>query len=195
MATSFFQNLRRFIQPPPPSEKCKICGAGLEDDHPHLIEPARRKPICACNACAMLFAAEGACYKRIPRRAHSLNDYRISHAQWDRLMIPVSVAFFFKSGGNVVALYPSPAGPIELPVSLHTWDAIAGRHPVLRAMEPDVEALMVNHWSGEYFLLPIDKCFDLLGLIRSHCQGQPGGSNAWEKLRRYFAGLEEPALG
>src|SRR5450432_3508966 len=109
------------------------------------------------------------------------------------------MAFFFASGSaaRVIALYPSPAGATESLLPLETWDFIAGENPILRTMEPDVEALLVNrlgpqrgYSAGEYFLLPIDECFKLVGLVRAHWHGFSGGAEVWRQLERYFSALK-----
>ena len=193
MALNSFQTLRSFIiRTPERIEQCDFCSAALEDQHQHLVEPLSRRLVCACNGCAMLFASEGTTYRRIPRRARSLGDFQMTDAQWDSLMIPINMAFFFKSSAanKVVALYPSPAGPIESLVPLETWDEIARANPSLKTMEPDVEALLVNRTGQEYYLLPIDKCFELVGLMRMHWHGLPGGSDVWERIGQFFGGLQ-----
>jgi hypothetical protein len=43
---------------------------------------------------------------------------------------------------------------------------------------------------NQYFLLPIDQCFKLVGLVRTHWRGLSGGSELWEELQKYFAALE-----
>ena len=42
-------------------------------------------------------------------------ELQLTDAQWDGLFIPINMAFFFHStpAGRIVALYPSPAGPME----------------------------------------------------------------------------------
>jgi hypothetical protein len=60
-------------------------------------------------------------------------------------------------------------------------------------MEPDVEALLVNR-AGEardYFIAPIDRCFELVGLVRTHWRGLSGGTDVWEKIHEFFARLRE----
>ena len=100
----------------------------------------------------------------------------MTDSQWDGLMMPINMAFFFKSTpqGRVIALYPSPAGATESLLSFDTWEEIEIENPVLFEMEADVEALLVNrigHSRGftdpEYYMVPIDECFKLVGLIRS----------------------------
>ena len=123
----------------------------------------------------------------------------MTDSQWDGLMMPINMAFFFKSTplGRVVALYPSPAGATESLLSFDTWDEIAIDNPVLLEMEADVEALLVNrigHARGftnpEYYVVPIDQCFKLVGLIRSRWQGLSGGAEVWREIGEFFSDLK-----
>ncbi|MEP7121200.1 MAG: DUF5947 family protein [Byssovorax sp.] len=157
-----------------PGERCDLCSLAIADEHPHLIDPAARALVCVCDACAMLFhdPRPDARYVRVPRRGRSLDDLRITDAQWDALGVPVHLAFFFRSSrtDRVIALYPSPAGAMESLLPLGAWDEIAAQNPALRTMAPDVEALLV-HRVGDarrHLLAPIDRCFELTGMIRRH---------------------------
>lgn len=173
-----------------------MCSEELAVSHQHLLEPVGRKLMCACDACAVLFGNQGQTkYKRVPRRVTYLADFHMTDSQWEGLMMPINMAFFFQSTpqGRVVALYPSPAGATESLLSFDTWDEIAGQNPVLREMEADVEALLVNrigHARGftqpEYFIVPIDECFRLTGLIRSRWQGLSGGTEVWREIGQFF---------
>ena len=40
---------------------------------------------------------------------------------------------------------------------------------------------------NQYFLLPIDQCFKLVGLVRANWRGLSGGEELWQVLERYFA--------
>ena len=196
-----FGALQRFVRRGGAAESCELCSAALRAQHQHLIEPAKRKLVCSCDACAILFSGQSESkYKRVPTRVRYLSDFSMSDAQWESLMIPINMAFFFASTApaRMIALYPSPAGATESLLPLETWDFIAEANPVLRSMEPDVEALLVNrlgprrgYASDEYFLLPIDECFKLVGLVRANWKGFSGGSEVWEELARYFSGLKE----
>lgn len=180
---------------------CEMCSANLAPVHQHLIEASSRKLICACDPCAILFDNQGATkFKRVPRRIRFLPDFSLTDAQWDSLMIPINMAFFFHStaAGHVIALYPSPAGPMESLLSLDSWEEIVRSNPVLEKMEPDVEALLVNrvasargYASAEYYVVPIDECYKLVGLIRAHWRGLSGGAKVWEEIAAFFAGLKE----
>jgi hypothetical protein len=114
-------------------------------------------------------------------------------------MMPINMAFFFKSTpqGRVVALYPSPAGATESLLAFDTWDEIVQENPALQEMEADVEALLVNrigHARGfaepEYYLVPIDQCFKLVGLIRSRWQGLSGGTEVWQQIAEFFTSMK-----
>lgn len=200
---SAFATLRQFARKRAPVERCEMCSRELAAEHEHLVEPDRRKLICACGACAILFDGQARSkYKRVPRRVLFLKDFQLSDGQWDGLMVPIEMAFFFKSSlqGKVIALYPSPAGPTESLLPLDTWTEIVAMNPILSQMEADVTALLVNRVgyarggaSAEYFLVPIDECYKLVGVIRSHWRGLSGGTEVWREIGAFFAGLKTKA--
>ncbi len=198
-----FQTLRRFVRQPGVPERCEMCGVQVGAGHQHLMEPASRRLLCACEACAILFVSPaGAKFRRVPRRIRLLTDFRLSDAQWNSLMIPINIAFFFHStpGEQVVTYYPSPAGATESLLPLEAWNDIVYENPVLNSMEPDVEALLVNrlgqtrgYSGGEYYLLPIDECYRLVGLLRTNWRGLSGGAEVWREIGKFFEGLKEKA--
>lgn len=199
-SSSAFGVLGRFVRRPSSLESCEMCSKELAPIHQHLLDPASRKLICACDACSILFSNQGQTkYKRVPRRVRFLTDFRMTDSQWDGLMMPINMAFFFKSTpqSRVIALYPSPAGATESLLSFDTWEEIELENPVLREMEADVEALLVNrigHARGfsnpEYYLTPIDECFKLVGLIRSRWRGLSGGTEVWREIGQFFGDLK-----
>jgi hypothetical protein len=191
-------NLRRFVRPRTAPERCALCGAALAAEHPHLVEPASRKLSCACDACAVLFSGPGATrYRRVPRRAEYLADFRLPDDLWEGLNLPIHLAFFLHStpAGGVVALYPSPAGATESPVAAAAWEALAAENPSLRGLEPDVEGLLVNRVGAarDCYRVGLDQCYRLVGLIRVHWRGLSGGAEAWSEIGRFFEGLKARA--
>ncbi len=197
---SGFSALRQLARRERPVEKCELCSLGLRPDHPHLIELSRRKLLCTCDACALLFSGQGTKYKRVPRRFYSLPSFNLSDAEWNGLMVPINMAFFFKNSieDRVIAMYPSPAGAMESLLALESWNDIVARNSVINGIEPDVEALLVNrlgysrgYSAAEYYLLPIDECYKLVGLIRMHWKGLSGGTEVWQKLGEFFASAKE----
>ena len=200
---SAFAALRQFARRRPAAERCEMCSQELTPGHEHLVEPVQHKLICACQSCAILFEGQGgAKYKRVPRRVLFLRDFQLTDAQWDGLMVPIEMAFFFKSSpqNRVIALYPSPAGPTESLLSLDTWSEIVEMNPILNEMQSDVISLLVNrvgHVRGlapaEYYLVPIDECYRLVGLIRTHWHGFSGGTEVWREIGVFFTGLKKRA--
>jgi hypothetical protein len=190
--------LRRFARPPTPIKPCELCSAPLAAEHEHLVEVSTRKLLCACEACAILFGYDADIkYRRVPRRARFLKEFRLTDAAWNSLGIPIGLAFLFPStpAGKMVALYPSPAGATESQLGLDAWEDLVRENPILREMEPDVEALLVNRVDGarDQYLAPIDECYRLVGLIRMHWKGLSGGREVWEHLGRFFADLNRRA--
>ncbi len=139
--------LRKFVKPRTDREQCEMCGAGLADEHSHLLDLSRQQLVCVCEACAILFSGPAAGkYRRVPRRIEFLADFRLTDEAWESLHLPINLAFFRYStpAGRVVALYPSPAGATESLVALEAWQTLVDDNPLLSELEPDVEALLVN---------------------------------------------------
>ncbi|MGC1869525.1 MAG: DUF5947 family protein [Acidobacteriaceae bacterium] len=186
--------LRQFARRRSTAERCELCSAELAERHSHLLELANRQILCACEACALLFCDRAdAHYLRIPRRILSLVDFQMTEMQWESLMIPINLAFFYldSTAGKMKAMYPSPAGATESALSLESWEEIRSQNLPLQTMQPDVEAFLVNRVGSapEYFLVPIDECFRLVGLIRMHWKGLSGGTEVWQQIEQFFAGL------
>ncbi len=166
-------------------------GPPLNGRHQHLLEVNARRLVCSCDACAILFSGRGVRYRRVPRRIECLEDFRITDEQWEGLHLPINLAFFYFStpAGKVVAMFPSPAGATESLLTLQTWDELVEANPVLKELEPDVEALLVNRVgkARDYCRAPIDECYKLVGLIRTYWRGLSGGNEVWEQLAAFFA--------
>jgi hypothetical protein len=177
-------------------ERCDLCGEPLSPGHRHLVDVESRRLLCACRACVVLFdrpGAGGGHLRLVPTRRQRLDGFRLDASDWEQLRIPVQMAFFFRSSaaGRVVALYPSPMGATESLLQLDAWSLLAAANPQLGELEPDVEALLVSHARGmrEHWRVPIDDCYELVGLIRSNWRGFGGGEQVWSELERFFDDL------
>src|ERR687894_381497 len=207
-AFSTFSSLRRFAQEESQreakeaaeaaQEHCDLCSEPIPPEHRHLLEVSTREMMCACRPCSILFDSEAASegkYRLMPDRHLFLENFEMSDAQWESLRIPVDMAFFFYStpAERVVAFYPSPMGPTESLLKLSAWEELEESNPLLTGMERDVEALLVNRVRGarEHFLVPIDECYSLVGLIRMNWRGLSGGREVWEKIEQFFKELRE----
>lgn len=207
MRSSSFATLRRFAgtpqndgarpsaAPAPEVEQCELCSLRLPPTHRHMLEMATRRIVCSCGPCTMLFEKEEAAkFKPIPRDSRPLPDFQMSDEEWESLSLPISLAFFFYDSPNekMAAYYPSPAGATESLLPLSSWEALVEANPFLRALQPDVETLLVNRVEGarEYFVAPIDVCFELVGLIRVHWRGLSGGDEVWREINGFFTRLK-----
>jgi hypothetical protein len=202
-----FALLRDLVRQRSAAEHCEMCRSALAPAHQHLIEPASGivlagaghrlgRLLCCCDACAILFSGrQSARYRRVPQLIQSLPDFRLSDAQWEELHLPINLAFFFISSpaGRVVAVYPSPAGATESLLPLEAWHAVEEENPLLRELEADVEALLVNRVgpAREHYRVGIDECYRLVGLIRTNWRGLSGGTEVWEVIGRFFGSLKE----
>jgi hypothetical protein len=189
--------LRRFVKKRTtgPEERCDFCDAEIRPEHGHAIDVQTRHILCVCRACYLLFTQDGAAlgrYRSVPDRFLSLEPPAISDRQWAALQIPVGMAFFFKHSalGRTVAFYPGPAGATESELPLDVWREIADASPLVEALEPDVEALLVRRGrSVESYVVPIDTCYELVGRMRRNWKGFDGGDEARQELGRFFDAL------
>jgi len=177
-------------------EHCELCSEIIPADHHHLLDLSSLTVICACQACSILFNGQGAGggkYRLVPSRYLTLPNFQMSDEQWDELMIPVNMVYIFQStnANRILAFYPSPAGPMESLLDLENWESLIGNNPILNDLEPDVEALLINRVRDvrEYYIVPIDACFKLVGLIRVYWKGLSGGEEVWKEIAEFFAGI------
>lgn len=188
---NWVRQIQRFVAPP--VEHCEICNAAIPPEHAHLIDILGHRLLCACRGCAATASRRDGPFRLPPRRVRALPDFRMKDSEWDSLQIPIDMAFIFQSTaeGRSIALYPGPAGATESLLSLEGWSQLVAANPMLGSMQSDVEALLVNRTQGsrEYYLVPIDRCYALVGTIRRQWRGLSGGSEVWEAIGGFFARL------
>lgn len=194
-----YEALRALSRKREPRERCELCGLDVAPGHAHLLDRESREIICACSACAILFShrQQQSKFLRIPTEIRRFDDFHLTDAEWNALRIPIDMAFFVNnsSAGRVIAYYPSPAGCTESLLSLESWSEIAAHNASLDSMEADVEALLVNRTrrQREYYMAPLDQCYKLTGLIRTHWRGLSGGDEVWKRIDEFFSELRERA--
>jgi len=188
--------LRAFARwPAPGAERCDLCGTPIAALHPHLIDPASQRLHCACAACVQRSAdGDPGALRRIPDEVRSLPDFRISDAEWDALMIPIGLAFFYRAQhtARVTAMYPGPAGAVHSLLDLDAWRSLVERNAELGALRPEVEALLIYRLNNarRYYIVPIDRCYALAGLLRQQWHGWSGGAAVWESIEGFFDQLQ-----
>jgi len=178
----------------PDAERCELCAAEVPAEHGHVADLESSTLVCACRACYLLFTQSSAGrgrYRAVPDRYLTDPERPLTAAQWDQLEIPVGLAFFLQgsSADRVVGFYPSPAGVTECILDLAAWEQLTREYPLLGEAAPDVEAALIcrtdagtSGASGvigaEYFVVPIDACYELAGRMRLHWRGFDGGAEA-----------------
>jgi hypothetical protein len=179
-------------------EACELCAEKIGARHRHVIDLSSREMKCVCQACKILFdrpAAPADRFRLVPDRRLRIGDLELDDVIWDDLRVPVDMAFFFhhSEAEQVLAFYPGPAGATESLLELRAWEQLETANPILAELAPDVEALLVNRARGErqHYLVPIEDCYDLVGLIRTRWRGLTGGQDVWKAIESFFGTLEE----
>ena len=200
-----FGVLRRVLRPRPrvvPGEQCDMCAEPIGESHSHVANVGDRRLLCTCRGCYLLFTVQGAGglkMRAVPEEYRRLDELSFTQEQWDDLAIPVDLVFLFRQSdptgdgrAQYVALYPSPAGATESELDPATWQRIADANPAIAALEDDVAAALIRRTGpGEFtcLLVPVDACYELVGIVRKHWSGFSGGAEVWERIDAFFAEL------
>jgi hypothetical protein len=182
-------------------EKCELCATEVPAEHGHIADLEASSLLCACRACYLLFTRPGAGrqkYRAVPDRYLADPARVMTPAEWDQLEIPVGLAFFLRTtreGGELAGFYPSPAGVTECRLDLQQWQQLVAGYPLLGAPEPAVEAALISRSDSgvEYFLVPIDACYELAGRMRLHWRGFDGGTEARQSIAAFLANVRSRA--
>jgi hypothetical protein len=195
--------LRRIRRAKPQSaeaERCDLCATLVAPDHHHIVDLDSRSLRCACQACAILFRNDGAAagrWRTVPTDVYELPSLALTAGQWDALQIPVGVAFLFLNSdtGGVSAFYPGPAGATESLLPLGAFEELSAAEPALASLLPDVEALLVRfeRSGSDCLIVPIDRCYELVGILRQSWRGFDGGSEARARIEEFFVTMRQRA--
>jgi hypothetical protein len=114
------------------------------------------------------------------------------------LGVPVGLAFFFYSSRleQWSVGFPSPAGATEAELGDGVWDAFLSKEKLPRRIRHDVEGFLVRTDRGAAprgFIVPIDVCYDLVGLLRRRWRGMDGGDEARAAIGTFFDSLPRRA--
>jgi hypothetical protein len=181
---------------PRPAERCDLCGKEIPADHRHLLQLIERQILCACESCFALRSGDAE-LKPTGRRVVWLDGFVLRPETWAAFRIPIGLAFFFRSSAvaGVIALYPSPAGATESELDLSAWEQLTAVNPVLATLETDTEALIVNRLANppQFAIAPIDRCYELVGLVKMRWTGISGGTELDAAVRQFFEALRAEA--
>jgi hypothetical protein len=200
MPVSIVSKLRKIAAPSilaQPEEKCFFCAASLPQTHSHLVDVGSMKFLCTCDACKIIMAGRKG-LSALPNRYLALTDLNLSDELWADFLIPVNMAFFTISSlrNSAVAYYPAAAGATESKLKLDAWTRLVDINPVLKSLVPDLEALLVNRLDDipQYFLVPVDSCYELIGRIRISWKGIFGGKEVNDTIREFFKNVKEKSI-
>jgi hypothetical protein len=173
---------------------CDLCGGRMSEDHRHLLDVHERRILCACEPCVAMRSGEDH-LRPTGTRVLRLEGFELGDELWAKFQIPIGLAFFLRSdvAGGVVALYPSPAGATECELYLDAWNELLAANPVLSDLEPEVEALIVNRLADPpaHAIVPIDRCYELVGMIKASWEGISGGDAVQSSVDAFFARLRD----
>ena len=180
----------------PGDDRCDLCGVAIDPEHRHLLHLLDRRILCSCEPCFALRSGDAE-LRPSGTRVLQLDGLTLGDDLWAKFQIPIALAFFMlrERGQGVVALYPSPAGATESELHLDAWDELVAANPVLADLEPEVEALIVNRLSvpPRFAVVPIDRCYELVGMIKSRWEGISGGRAMEDAVAEFFGALDEAA--
>jgi Family of unknown function (DUF5947) len=183
-----------------PAERCEMCATDVPAVHGHVADLDNATLACVCRACYLLFTESGAGggrYRGVPDRYLADPARPMAAAEWDSLQIPVGLAFFLRSSrsGETHAFYPSPAGATESTLDLAAWARLTAGYPLLGEAQPDTEAVLIcrGDAGAEYYLVPIDACYELAGRMRLYWRGFDGGAQARAAITDFLADVRSRA--
>jgi hypothetical protein len=190
-------------------ERCELCATDIPAEHGHIADLEGASLRCACRACYLLFTQQNrnTRYRSVPDRYLADPARPMPPAVLDELEIPIGLAFFLRtarSGGELTGFYPSPAGATECQLDLRVWERLEGDYPLLREPAEDVEAVLISrtdHASAggsasqqvEYYLVPVDACYELAGRMRLDWHGFDGGQEARQSIAAFLASVRQRA--
>jgi hypothetical protein len=178
------------------ADRCDLCGVAIDLEHRHLLHLVDRRILCSCEPCFAMRSGDAE-LRPSGTRVLLLDDLALDDDLWAKFQIPIGLAFFMvrERGQGVLALYPSPAGATECELHLAAWDELVAANPVIGELEAEVEALIVNRMSEphRYVVVPIDRCYELVGMIKSRWEGISGGRAIDDAVGEFFATLDRAA--
>ena len=158
--------------------------------------------LCACRGCALLFVDTGTAatpgrYRAVPERYLRIEPFALTERDWAGLQIPVGTAFVVRHADRgPVAFYPSPGGATESELPLVSWDRVVAANPALADVEVDVEAVLLRHDPTDgtsCAVVPVDRCYELVGRMRLTWRGFDGGQDARAAVAAFFSDVARRA--
>jgi len=177
----------------------RVCGQLLPARHSHVVHIERRQPALRLPALLSPFLLGGSrgregqsgAGKRFSISAKASFPRRSGTGCRSRSILAF---FFFNSSlGRTVVFYPSPAGATESLLPLETWEELVREHPRLATLKPGMSkrfspgnGLRRRINLPAAFIVPIDACYELVGIVRRTWKGFHGGEEAWQAIAAFL---------
>ena len=188
--------VRRFVSAKTTVERCEFCSRELPVSHRHLIELSTRQLFCTCEECVSTLKADDK-FRAVSPKTERLEHFHLTDSEWETMQFPIDIVFFFLSDdARPTAIYPSPAGGMESALSAQAWESLLEANPSLSDLSPHVEALLINRTkqARDYYRVSIDRCYALVGAIRTRWRGFAGGADVWNDVDDFFDALNTSAV-
>jgi hypothetical protein len=180
--------------PQPIEAQCDLCGTSMPEDHRHLLQLDERSIVCVCESCWALRSGDAE-FRPVGSRVIWLDSLDLPDDLWARFHIPIGLAFFMRTGGGVVAFYPSPVGATESEIDAGVFAELCERNPRLNELDVDAEVLIVDRLgeARRSAIAPTDQAYKLVGLVKTNWQGISGGPALAGAVDGFFEELREQA--
>ena len=136
-------------------------------------------------------------YRLIPTRHLALLDFQVTGELWTGPGQSRKIVYLLRSSEArcVLAVYLDPAGIQESVLDLESWKMLLTRNPLLDSLEPDVEVLLINRMeqAPACFIVPIDTCSRLTGLLTARLRGMESSRKLWRAIDAFFADMQATA--
>ena len=154
---------------------------------------------CACagpaTCCSRREGAGGARFRGVGEDVRRVDDLVLDDAHVGRAC--GSRSTWCSSSGTatrtttLLAFYPGPGGATESSSTCRLGRPCSTPTRCSPRSMPDVEAVLLRRHDGGFtaHLVPIDVCYELVGVVREHCgRVCGGGAEVWQRIAAFFDG-------
>ena len=192
-----FSAFRHLVRKRVPEESCDLCSAPLDSK---ACPPSRRRAtqvMCACTPCAVLFTDSMTRFRGISSAdVRHLPDCCLTHEDLGGVGYSDQSCFCvsFQRDRADDCLISKPWGRNRASLPADVWEEIVTHEPRLAKMQDDVQAFLVNRLAEpyQYYMAPIDKCFELVGTVRLYWKGFTGGTESGNRSRTCLLDSRQP---
>ncbi|MBB2941033.1 hypothetical protein FB565_000737 [Actinoplanes lutulentus] len=185
--TAVLRTVKRQIPRQRRAPRCGVCATRTSTGGLHLVDLAQRSLVRGCADCHQNPGE----LRPVPDRYLELPGEVTAQETWDDLHVPAGLAFVWRADDRLLVCGPAPDRAVEHDLPVTVWERMIKRHPAFATLRPGVEALIIRRAGA--FLVPIDACYELAGLLRTSWRGFDGARDTRGSLTMFFAKLSANA--